>query len=61
MRVRIFLAHFSLPPGRRELDSQLDEELRFHLDMETEANRNRGMTNEEAAWAANARLAASNR
>jgi predicted permease len=37
---------------RRALDSQLDEELRFHLDMETEANRRRGMTAEAAEQAA---------
>ena len=37
---------------RRALDSQLDEELRFHLDMETEANRRRGMTAQAAEQAA---------
>ncbi len=37
---------------RGALDRQLDEELQFHLDMETEANRKRGMASEEAAWSA---------
>ena len=37
---------------RRALDRRLDEELRFHLDMETEANRRRGMTAQEAGLAA---------
>ena len=37
---------------RRALDRRLDEELRFHLDMETEANRRRGMTAQEAGHAA---------
>ncbi len=37
---------------RRALDYQLDEELRFHLDMETDANRRRGMTAKAAEQAA---------
>jgi len=37
---------------RRALDRRLDEELRFHLDMEAEMNRVRGMTSEEAEYAA---------
>jgi hypothetical protein len=36
----------------RSLDRQLDHELTFHLEMEAEANRKRGMTSEEAAYAA---------
>jgi predicted permease len=37
---------------RRALDNQLDEELRFHLEMETEANQRRGMTAKAAEQAA---------
>ena len=37
---------------RRALDSQLDEEMRFHLEMEAEANRRRGMTPKAAELAA---------
>jgi putative ABC transport system permease protein len=33
---------------RRALDRELDEEIRFHLEMETDANRARGMTPAEA-------------
>jgi len=36
---------------RHALDRQLDEELNFHLEMETEANRKRGMSPSEAACA----------
>ena len=36
----------------RALDRQLEDELQFHLDMETEKNRRRGMTPQEAASAA---------
>lgn len=37
---------------RHALDRQLDEELGFHLDMEIQANRTRGMTSEQAVGAA---------
>jgi predicted permease len=37
---------------RRALDGQLEEELRFHLDMEVEANRRRGMSAQDAELAA---------
>jgi predicted permease len=37
---------------RRELESELDEEVRFHLDKETEQNIARGMDPEEARFAA---------
>ncbi|MGI8744835.1 MAG: ADOP family duplicated permease [Bryobacteraceae bacterium] len=50
--MRIFLSRMSGFFRRRALDRQLDEELRFHLDMEAATNRKRGMTSEEAAWAA---------
>jgi hypothetical protein len=38
------------------LDHQLEEELRFHLDMEVEANRKRGMSAAEASSAARSML-----
>ena len=34
--------------GRRQKDRELDEELRFHLDMEARRNASRGMTHDEA-------------
>ncbi len=37
---------------QRTLDRQLEEELRFHLDMEAEANRRRGMAAPDAELAA---------
>jgi hypothetical protein len=37
---------------QRILDRQLEEELRFHLDMEAEKNRKRGMNSEDALAAA---------
>jgi predicted permease len=46
------LARFASLFRRRALDRQLDEELRFHLDMETEANRRRGMNARDASLAA---------
>ncbi len=37
---------------KAELEQELDEELRFHLEQETEENLARGMSMEEARWAA---------
>ncbi|MGA2182706.1 MAG: ABC transporter permease [Bryobacteraceae bacterium] len=37
---------------RRRLENELDDELRFHLEMETEENIRRGMSAEEARYAA---------
>lgn len=37
---------------RRDVESELDEELRYHLDIQTEANMQRGMTEAEARRAA---------
>ncbi|HEY6659635.1 MAG TPA: ABC transporter permease, partial [Pyrinomonadaceae bacterium] len=37
---------------KAELEQELDEELRFHLEQETEKNLARGMSMEEARWAA---------
>lgn len=37
---------------RPALNRQLEQEVRFHLEMEAEANRKRGMSSEEAVWAA---------
>jgi len=52
MPVRAFLWRVRSLFRQRALDRQLEEELRFHLDMEAEANRKRGMSSEEAVWAA---------
>ena len=37
---------------KAEIDEELDEEVRFHLEMETEENIRRGMSAEEAKYAA---------
>jgi predicted permease len=50
--MRALLVRFASLFRRRALDRQLEEELRFHLDMETEANRRRGMTAKAAELAA---------
>jgi predicted permease len=50
--MRTLLVRFASLFRRRALDRQLEEELRFHLDMETEANRRRGMTARAAEQAA---------
>ena len=50
--MRPFLSRIASLFRQRSLDSQLDEELRFHLEMETEANRRRGMTPKAAELAA---------
>lgn len=50
--MRIFLSRVLGFLRRRALDCRLDEELRFHIDMEAEVNRTRGMTSEEALCAA---------
>ncbi len=34
--------------SRQELDERIDEELRFHIEMQTEENMRRGMPEEEA-------------
>ncbi len=41
---------------RDRLDDEFDDELRFHLQMETDANLRRGMTPEQASRAARLRL-----
>ena len=46
---------------RRALDSRLEEEFRFHLDMEMETNRRRGMSSEEAREAAQREFGAAQR
>ncbi len=50
--VRRWLSRVAGVFRRQALDRQLNEEVRFHLDMEAEANRRRGMSAEEAARAA---------
>jgi predicted permease len=50
--MRVFLARIRGLFRQRALDSRLDEELQFHLDLETAANRRRGMTAPEAERAA---------
>jgi predicted permease len=52
MPVRAFLSRVLSLFRQRALDHQLDEELRFHLDMEAEANSKRGMNREDASLAA---------
>ncbi len=52
MPVRAFLARLRSQFRESALDRQLDEEMRFHLDMEAEANRKRGMSFEDASSAA---------
>src|SRR5215467_9812460 len=41
---------------RRDREEQLDAELRFHLDEETEERRETGLPEEEARWAARREL-----
>jgi putative ABC transport system permease protein len=50
--MRILLSRLGSFFRRRALDRQLEEELRFHLDMEAERNRERGMGAAEAVNAA---------
>ena len=45
MRLITFLSSFL---RRRNVESEIDEELRFHLDMETDAHRARGLSMENA-------------
>src|SRR5579864_6401803 len=52
-RLREFLFRLFRSFRRPSLDRRLQEEMQFHLDMEIEKNRRRGMTAEEAAQAAN--------
>ncbi len=47
-----FLSRFRALFRREKLEQQLEEEVRFHLDMETAENIRRGMTPEEARYAA---------
>lgn len=51
MPVRRFLLRLRSQFRQSALDRQLEEELRFHLDMEAETNRKRGMKAEDA-WSA---------
>ncbi|HXS98185.1 MAG TPA: ABC transporter permease [Candidatus Limnocylindrales bacterium] len=51
MPLRGFLLRLRSQFRQSALDRQLEEELRFHLDMEAETNRKRGMKTEEA-WSA---------
>ncbi len=51
MRARAFLLRLRSQFRQRALDRQLEEELRFHLAMEAEANRKRGMSSDDA-WSA---------
>ena len=50
--MRSFLHRLAAIFRQRTLDRQLEEELRFHLDMEAEANRRRGMAAPDAELAA---------
>ncbi len=50
--MRVFLSRVRGLFRQRALDRRLEQELRFHLDMEYEANRKHGMTSEEALSAA---------
>ncbi len=52
MPVRAFLARLRSQFQQSALDRQLEEEMRFHLDMEADANRKRGMSSEDASSAA---------
>ena len=40
------------PLRRRELDAEMAEEMRLHLEMQAERNRAEGMSREEASYAA---------
>src|ERR1035438_8203814 len=51
MPVRAFLLRLRSQFRQSALDRQLEEELRFHLGMEAEANKKRGMSSEDA-WSA---------
>ncbi|MGA8030303.1 MAG: ABC transporter permease [Bryobacteraceae bacterium] len=50
--MRVFISRLLALFHRRALDRRLDQELRFHLDMEAEKNRRRGMTSAAAGFAA---------
>ena len=50
--MRTLLSRLAAIFRQRTLDRQLEEELRFHLDMEAEANRRRGMSTPDAELAA---------
>ena len=52
MPVRAFLLRLRSQFRQSALDRQLEEELRFHLGMEAEANKKRGMSSEDAWLAA---------
>jgi predicted permease len=52
MPLRTFVARIRGLFGRRALDRRLEEELRFHLDMETEKNCEHGMSLQDARMAA---------
>ena len=54
--LRVLFSRFLSLFRARRLDSELDEELRFHLEMLVEENMRRGMTWEEAGTAARRRL-----
>jgi hypothetical protein len=51
-RMAIFLSRLAALLRRRSLEGELDDELRFHLEMETDENIRRGMSAEEARYAA---------
>ena len=46
--LRTFIAHLRGLIRRRKIERETDEELRFHVEMETEANRERGLSAEDA-------------
>lgn len=50
--LRVFLLRLRGLFRRRGLDQRLEEEVRFHLEMEAETNRKKGMTPDEASHAA---------
>jgi predicted permease len=50
--MRTWFSKFSSLFHRRSLEERLDEEVRFHLDMEAAQQHRRGLTEEEAAFAA---------
>jgi hypothetical protein len=52
MWLRTFLSRFQALFRRRQLEEELDQEVRHHLEMETEENLRRGMSPEEARCAA---------
>jgi len=52
MPIKSSIRRLAAPFKRDRLDQELNEEIQFHLDMETEDNLRKGMTPEEARYAA---------